>query len=425
MTIKNFISAFLKRQGHFIFLSSMLVKLIALLTSVFVVRLLDKDAYGYIVYAMTIMAFFTPFSGLGVQHALLRYGAIQDRIVDKFNLYYDSIRRVLLYTIPLVLLIILASPVISMRLPGSKAYIIILSFMLLTMPLYQIYNVLMRIINRNKAYAVSSMIYTLTAFIISVCAAYFLSAEAYAWGLVIAPFIVFLLISRRWIGQTFSKLSQGFDIKSVSQSEYVKYGIYVGLGSIASQMVLLMDNLLVGNIIADSEALAVYRVGAIIPLNLLFIPGLFFQADFVKLASEYKNKAYLVQYIKNYWKLFLILSILLLAPLYLLADYLVIYLFTDDYSESVPVFRLLIVAVLGGFLFRTPFGNILQAVGKSQWNAYNAYFMLIVNFVLTWFLTVKYGIIGAALASAIAFWLSGMIGAGLFSLYLRTIKNES
>ena len=185
-----------------------------------------------------------------------------------------------------------------------------------------------------------------------------------------------------------------------------------------------MDNLLVGNIIADSEALAVYRVGAIIPLNLLFIPGLFFQVDFVKLASEYKNKAYLVQYIKNYWKLFLILSILLLAPLYLLADNLVIYLFTDDYSESVPVFRLLIIAVLGGFLFRTPFGNILQAVGKSQWNAYNAYFMLAFNFILTWHLTFNYGIIGAAFASAIAFWLSGIIGALLFSKYLRTLNNK-
>ena len=421
MTIKNFIEAFLKRQGHFIFLSSMLVKVIALLTSVFVVRLLDKDAYGYIVYAMTIMAFFTPFSGLGVQHALLRYGAIQKSITDKFNLYYDSLRRVLLYTIPIVLIIILASPMISVRLPGSREYIIILSLLLFTMPMYQVYNVLLRIINRNKAYAISSMVYTLIAFFISVCAAYFFSAKEYAWGLVLAPLLVFLLISKRWLSRSIKHLSKAFDLASVSRQEYLKYGLYVGLGSIASQMVLLMDNLLVGNIIADSEALAVYRVGAIIPLNLLFIPGLFFQADFVKLASEFQNKEYLISYVKNYWKLFLSLSVALLLPLYFLADHLVVFLFTEEYSQSAPIFKFLIIAVIGGFLFRTPFGNILQAVGKSQWNAYNAYFMLAFNFVMTWYLTINYGIIGAAIASAVAFWLSGIIGALLFRWYLKTI----
>ena len=403
-------------------MSSMLVKLIALLTSVFVVRLLDKDTYGYIVYAMTIMAFFTPFSGLGVQHALLRYGAIQDRIEDKFKLYYDSVRKILLYTLPIVLLLIVLSKWICINLPGSQEYLVILSLLLFTMPLYQAYNVFLRTLNRNKAYAYSSMIYTLLAFVISVSAAYFFTAREYAWGLVLAPLIVFLLVSRRWLSKTFANIKQKIQIKNISESEYLKYGMYVGLGSIASQMVLLMDNLLVGNIIADSDALAAYRVGAIIPLNLLFIPGLFFQADFVKLATEFKNKLYLMQYVKNYWKVFIMLTIALLIPLYFLSDYLVVFLFGEKYVDSIPIFKMLMIAIVGGYLFRTPFGNILQAVGKSQWNAYNAYFMLVLNFGLTWYLTTKHGIIGAAVSSAIAFWLSGIIGAGLFLFYLKTIS---
>jgi O-antigen/teichoic acid export membrane protein len=370
---------------------------------------------------MTIMAFFTPFSGLGVQHALLRYGAIQERIEDKFNLYYDSIRRILLYTLPIVIVLIVLSKWICINLPGAQEYLMIMSLLLFTMPLYQAYNVFLRTLNRNKAYAYTSMTYTLIAFAISVSAAYFFTAREYAWGLVIAPLIVFLIVSRRWLGNTFSNITRKFNLRNITESEYLKYGLYVGLGSIASQMVLLMDNLLVGNIIADSDALAAYRVGAIIPLNLLFIPGLFFQADFVKLASEFKNKTYLKQYVLNYWKVFLLLTIGLLVPLYFMSDFLVVFLFGEKYVDSIPIFKMLIIAVVGGYLFRTPFGNILQAVGKSQWNAFNAYFMLAFNFVLTWYMTITYGIIGAAIASACAFWLSGIIGGGLFLFYLKTI----
>ena len=191
------------------------------------------------------------------------------------------------------------------------------------------------------------------------------------------------------------------------------------------KMILLTDNIIIGNLITDSSQLAVYRVGAMIPFNLMFIPSMFFQADFVKIATEYKNKNFLKQYFASYFKLFLLVSLVVILPVYLLSNEIILFLFGEQYAGSAIILQILCIGLVGAFLLRIPFGNMIQAVGKSNWNAYNGYLMLVINLGLTYFLTLYYGILGAAIASSVALWLTGIFGGGIFLYYLKLLNQQT
>lgn len=76
MNSVQFIQDFLKRKGGYVLFSSYFAKLITFAISVFIIRLLPKEEFGYIAYASTIISFIAPFKGLGMDQGLLRYGSI-------------------------------------------------------------------------------------------------------------------------------------------------------------------------------------------------------------------------------------------------------------------------------------------------------------------------------------------------------------
>ena len=215
--------------------SSVVKKFMALLTSVFVVKLIPQNEYGYIVYAMTILAFFTPFSGFGIQFSLLRFGSIQNRLQKKFDLYYDSLRRGFLYSIPLVFIMALISPIVAYNMPGAQRYIVILSFSLISALFFNNYTILLRIINRNKSFALSVIMYSLITFGLITLSGYYFSAIGYVWAISLGPLICFIIITRKTLWKTFIHSFRKISLPIINPKEYLKYGVYVGFGSVASQ----------------------------------------------------------------------------------------------------------------------------------------------------------------------------------------------
>jgi len=423
--VSEFVNGFIKRKGQIIFFSSITQKLLALVTSIIIIRLLPKSEYGFIVYAMTILAFVRPLGGLGLQHSLLRYGAIQNSFSERLNLFYYSLKSGITYTIPIILGFIIVTPFFCTNIPESGVYLRIMSVGILFTFLFNLYKVYYRILNKNELFAYALIYFSVFNLLFVVIGAYFFSGIGFAIAATVSPLITFLFLCKKRIFKYSKALKNKLSSIKIERKEILLYGFHVGIGTIASQMVLLTDNLVIGNLIDDPEQLAIYRTGSIIPLNLLFIPSMFFQADFTKIASEYKNSSFLKSYYSSYFKVFLVVCIIMVLPLYFLSDYLIPLLFGAKYMGSAVILQILCLGVVGAFLLRIPFGNMLGAVGKSNWNAYNGYLMLVVNLILTYYLTIKFGIIGAAYASAAALWLTGMIGALMFVFYTRTLKEQT
>jgi len=198
-----------------------------------------------------------------------------------------------------------------------------------------------------------------------------------------------------------------FDFKS--NFKYLKYGLNVGIASIVSQLILLSDNLIIGNLIESSDKIAIYKIATIIPLGLFFIPNVFLTTDFVEISKMEKNKTLLISYYKSYLKLLSIITLFLVPAIYLSANFITTLLFGDQYAESGTLMRVLLIGTISVFLLRNPLGFILNAVGQSKINVKVSYIMLVINLLMSISLTTKFGLIGAAYATSLTLFLGGFL----------------
>jgi len=132
------------------------------------------------------------------------------------------------------------------------------------------------------------------------------------------------------------------------------------------------------------------------------------------------NKEFLKKYVKNYFKIFFIISLIIYIVLYLFAG-LIISLFGTEYilaKNLIPVFGL---GLIGAFLFRNPFGNIITCVGWAKTNTVISIITLVLDLLLNMILIKRYGIIGAAYSTSILLWIAGLASYIAFIKYLKTL----
>lgn len=418
--MKSYLKDFVNRKGHLIFSASLINRFLTIISSIVVVRLISKEVFGFVTYANTLVGLLIPFVGLGLNHALLRYGSIEKSQTAKMNLYLYSLKFGLIGSFFLTLLLIIASGLLTNNLKSAQIYLIILSFGLVTQYLFLLQNSYFRVLNLNKAYAKLNIYNSVLLLVLVVLFSFFGDGIGYVYAIVISPLLIFVLSSKTNLIRLYKSLIK-IKLDFSNNKNFLYYGLFIGFGAAASQMVLITDNLIIANIIKDASELAGYRVGSIIPMGLMFIPTIFLSTDFVVIAKNDRSKSFLISYVKNYMKLFTVISVLLFGTLYLFSESLTLFLFGDGYQESVLVFKILLPGIASVFLLRAPFGNILNAVGKAKWNVYNGFILLFLNGMVSYLLTVKYGLIGAAVASSSMLVVGGLISMGLFFYYLRKI----
>ncbi|MFO7841077.1 MAG: polysaccharide biosynthesis C-terminal domain-containing protein, partial [Fidelibacterota bacterium] len=277
----------------------------------------------------------------------------------------------------------------------------------------------------NRSYAAGLFVNSLFVFVLSLLGIFIADGKGYALGFVSAPAltaVVILSVLRYKRKASFGIFRIARDLP-VKMSDYAKYGVYAGLGNIASQMAWQLDTIMIGAILAQSAEVAVYKAATLIPFSLIFIPSVFMQTDFVYIAERYKNKNYLLNYYKKYLLVFVLIVIAILAIWYA-AGGLIVRIFGPEYIEARPLINVLMINVASTFLFRVPLGNILAAVGRAKWNSWSATVLLVVNFFLNYMLIPKFGVFGAAYATVTSISLSSLINIVLFAVYLKQIDKK-
>jgi len=409
------------RGGFHIFGSNVYAKVSGFLASLVIVRLLTSDIYGSISYASSIIAIISPFAGFGAMYSLLRFGPISSSDEEKNLLFRYSLTRGAFFSSIIIFFLILFSWIYSFKIESARIFLVILSFSLLTSGLFEILQSFKRIKKKNKEYAISNIINSSLGFSLSLVGVILFSGYGYAVSSVITPLIVFILF---YIRLDKKSLDYGNAFLDLDKKKFWFYGFNVGLGSIAGQILYSLDIFLIGLLLADARIIALYKVATIIPYNLIFIPISFMTTDFVLIAENFKDIYFLKEQAKKYIILFSVLVIVILIPFYLFSEPLIKIIFGNNYENSYQIARVLIIGIAGGFVFRIPFGNILGAVGKAHWNVLNAYCMLFINILLDYFFIIKYGAIGAAYATSIIMWASGILSFLMFLLYIKKLEDS-
>lgn len=297
-------------------------------------------------------------------------------------------------------------------------YIILLSFLILPTFLLEVIRAQLRLNHDNKNYAFSEVLNSLILLLSIIILSYSFEEKGYAVALLITPIITsFFFISKIKIELKTIKKIPLFNI------DFWKYGFFASLSNVVTQLLFVIDILLIGYLLNNSELVTNYRYISLVPFSLLFLPRVFIITDFVTITENIFNKKYIIEYIKNYLSLFTVISILMtLFCWFFSADILI--LFEESYSQYILSFRILIIGISGIFIFRNLFGNLLSSIGFAKTNYYIAMVSLTINIISNFFLIPLYGILGAAITTAVLMWISGIL-SGMSFWYLYTKKLSS
>lgn len=405
--MKKFLKGFKKRNGIIVSVSLLIQRFSTLISSIYIANFLSKEHYGYFTYTYAILGLIMPFLGLGLNHSLLYFGS--DINADKKQLFGYSLKKGTINNFFIVFIIILSSSVLTYKLPDSRNLLIFFTIYLITNYFHILSNNFYRINEKNNLFAWNNIIRVGIFLGVMFVSVPYLGVYGYVLAFIVSPIYSVFYSFKYFFGK----------YVVARRKEILMYGLNVGLGSIISQIILMSDNIIIGNLVSDPAQIAVYKVGSIIPMGLLFIPSIFLTTDFVEISKNKEDKKKIKEYYMNFVKLFMPLSILIFMVTYFFCDPIILALFGEEYLDSAPVFKILMIGVTSVFFLRTPVGFILNALGEARINVKVSYFMLFVNIILSVTLTLNMGIKGAAIASCLTFWIGGFVSLYFFTRWLK------
>ncbi len=418
--MKNILKNVVHKGTLHVVSASVFARLFSFLLTLYITRITQPEAYGYLIYAIQIIAFLIPFAGFGANQAYLRFAGIETQSLIKNKLFNYSLTWGVFFSMLLTLGIIGFTPIATRFVLQSKLYLYILSFQIPALFLLEMCKAYFRISQQNKRFAYSEFVYALGLLIFGIIASYLFGLIGFACTLVVWPLVLSLSL--------FVVFKIPFKLKrqtnsSIVAKQFWKYSLFASAGYMASQLLFVIDTLLIGNILEDAELIAAYKVASVVPFTLLVLPAALLTSDFVSIAENSNNGKWLKNYLLNYWKISFIAIVFLILPLFYFSHY-VLLVFGEPYVEFENLYRILLFGVAGAFLLRIPIGNMLSALGKANWNATISWSILILNCILNYYMIKYYGIEGAAWSTAFLLWLSGIVGFLFLLTFLDSLKKK-
>ncbi|MFY7706723.1 MAG: oligosaccharide flippase family protein [Flavobacteriales bacterium] len=417
--MKEYLQSFRARAGHWVLIANVSAKTLGFLSVLIVTRVCSETEFGSYTYAMNLISALVPLMGFGAFQAFLRFSADVGGQLHKKELYKYSFEKAIFITLLLIVFLQLSANWWCVSIPESVTSFRILSFLLLTTLWMEYVKSYARSIHMNIVSARMDLIYALSLLLFSILFTVLFGVQGYALAVVISPIVAIVpywrLVNLKHIQKR---------LTNVESRSFWSYGLFTSLGAILNQFFYAADIILIGYFASNASIdVAIYRVSIIIPMASLVLPSAIASADFMQNALRKNDKVALKNYILNYWKVFGLLSLIVLFTISLLAP-MVLGLFGGEYVKGVEVMRIYLIGSLGAHLLRVPFGNLLSAVGKASWNTYINAFVLVLTILLCGMLLPLYGIKGAAIALAIMTWMSGLLNAGAFWWYWRGLQGN-
>jgi O-antigen/teichoic acid export membrane protein len=408
----NFLSGFISRGGMYVLSSSIIVKLFSLIISVFIVRLLSKEEFGAISYVLLIISIILPFTSGAIARTVLRFGAKMKNVTDSDNLFHQAYKKGLLLNFIIIILLIISSDYLFSNYKLSSVYFIPLFCLIVFEYIFSMRQTRLRIHGNNKSYAMMAFYRVIALFIGIILFTSVLdsNADAYMISLLLAPMLA-ILVSTKQV--KLDKLYLSVKSKGIS-TEIKRFWIFVVASGGISQLQLSIDSILVAALLKDPSEFANYRISSILPLSFLIIPTAFFNSEYVELTKNHTDRLYVNSYLKNYLSLGIVFSFILILITQFFGHEIIVLLFGEKYVQSVEPFQILTIGICGSLLFRQPFGILNNVSGRPDLNLINGVFSICITVVLLFWLIPNYGLLGAALGTAIMLWFSGLISMYLY-----------
>jgi len=417
--IIQYIKNFLNRSGSYVFLATILGRVLSFIASWIALKFIENDALGVVLFAYNIILFVIPISGFGLHQSLIRYGALAKSSEDKDSILAYVFKKGIVACLVLIIIVISISLFINFKFENTLFYVVLLSFTIIPSYLLEIIRAQFRLQHNNKSFAftegVQSIILLLSVLVLS----YLYKELGYAIALLLTPLLTSIIFfkSLNINNLIYKKIK-------VINFQFWKYGFFASLSNVVTQLLFVIDILLIGFILSNTEMVTNYRYVSIIPFSLLFLPRVFIATDFVAFTEKIYDAQYIFKYIKSYVLFFTVVSILVILFSWLFSVE-ILGLLDKEFTQFSDTFIILMIGICGIFILRGLFGNLLSSIGKAHLNYYIATLALVINICANFYLIPKYGIKGAAITSAILMWFTGLLSYLLFiKLYKKLLLKK-
>lgn len=409
--LKEFLSRFFSNKGHHVFFSFLIAKICGFLGSLVIIRLLPENEYGILSIVMSVCAIFLPFSGFGSNQILLRYGAISEK-ENKQNLSSYLFFKGIFNEIILIVIFVGISLFYA---PKYENIIIIFLFFGIRLMGFYLSNHIQtyyRISGKNDIFAKVSNAINIGGFILLLVLTYLFKFYGYLLAIALIPYLSLFWLKK----EMFSAKRIVYDNKK----EIWRFGIFTAATSVISETLFSLDVMLLG-FLMNENAVANYKVAILLPSNITVLAISFMQSDYPLLSKNYQNKNFLRSYIKNYYKIFIPICILILGFFYFFKDLLLKVFFGTNYSDNSNLMMILLLGFTFGMLSRNLFGNLLPAVGKIEVNTWVSILSLMILSVTAYFLVNTFGILGMGISLSLVLIWEGLAYLTFFGNYLKKL----
>ncbi len=397
-----------------VFLANIISQLVAFCGSVFYVRLLGQTQFGIYTFAYTIISFFLLVNGFGAASGVLQFVSRQNNDTLRLSYLKYSIVLGIVFNCLLSVGIFAYANIIPLPIVGAKKFLCLMAFFPIGRLYIDVYQAFLRATLQNQLLAKFAISTNLLLLISNIIGIYSCGLT----GFILSTYISYILII---ILSTFIyKLPNIFSIRAIkiNITEFISYSIYVTIGNAFSQLLFILDILILGYVLKNAVTIGIYKVATVIPFAINFIPGIvstFFYPYFAKNANNHiyvKNLKHKIQ------KGMFVFSFTVSTILIILAKPIITIIFGMEYIDSVLPFQILCFGFWILATFRNINGNILAALGYAKFAMWQNVFVVIVNIVLTYLLVINFGIIGSAIGVVIIYTLSGLIAGFALRHYL-------
>lgn len=411
--LSEFIQDFLKNSGQYYLFSLLFTKACSFFISLYIIHLLSVQDFGILNIVASVFLIFSAFTGFGNSQSLLRYGSVTENEEEKKNLSAYLFRTG--FSNQLILTFIFVAVSFWYWDKYTSIFWIFLFFgvRLVGQYFWTYIQTYLRIHHNNKEFGRVNNIINLLSLVLVFVLTYFFQLKGYLVANAVLPFL-----SLFWFKKEIFQKAENFRF---SRKEIWNYAYHSSGVALLSEALFSVDILMLGFFL-NENAVADYRVAILIPANIAFLSQALLQSDFPVIAKNIENKNYLVQYIKNYYRIFIPVCLLIFILGYFFSRNIFGLFFSEKYASNDGIFLLLLGAFCLSMLFRTLYGYMLSAVGLMKVNTVNAVLSLLILIGSALFLLPKFGVTGMVYAMASMLVLSGIFLTVSFSMYLKKLK---
>lgn len=393
------------KEGLFhIFGSKMIAQVGGVISSVVVIRHLEKVDYGSYVDAVNLYSYPAVFMGLGMTNVIIQYCSEKVSQARKNAIY----RHALWGGNAANILVALVTALLAYWQyrggePQTAFYLLLMCGLPFINYADSYAQTVLRVKGKNKVFANANTVYSIVLLLGNIALTKLFDVPGLVFSRYVAYFVATVIcMSALWKERFFSGIMATKErLEAPDRRQVNNYAFICAITNFTSTVLTLLDVTCLDLVLHDPTVLADYHVAAVIPSACTFVPSclmVFFYPKLVAAISESKEEGR--RYLFQLAKVYAVVNGVVFLGIALCAPVLIWIIYGEKYMNVIGLMQILNVNYLASCV-RSLMGNAIAAVKKVKMNLLFAAVSGVLNIALNMLLIPWLGASGAAIATLI------------------------